>query len=268
MQPFFIDSRSGPLFAVYWKNPAQPLDKVILHVPAFAEEMNKSRRMVTLQANAFVQRGYSVLVPDLFGTGDSVGDYGEATWQIWLDNLTDAIAWLRALGNQTVTLWGLRAGVLLALDYIHQYPGSIEDVIAWQPVLNGDAFVTQVLRLRVAAAAMKNAGPSEKTKDLKQALQNRQSLEVAGYKLHPDLINPLATLQVESFNLQSLKKLIIFEVAAAQDGGASLGVQKFIQAFQDQAIDFLPFTGECFWATQEITTAPNLIQSTTDRYCR
>ena len=72
-----------------------PLDKAIIHIPAFAEEMNKSRRMLAMQAQAFAGQGYAVLVLDLFGTGDSSGDFGEATWDIWLQNIDTALVWLK-----------------------------------------------------------------------------------------------------------------------------------------------------------------------------
>jgi len=264
MQPFFINSRSGPLFALYWPATDHRASQAILHIPAFAEEMNKSRQMVALQASALAQQGYAVLVLDLLGSGDSRGDFGEATWQIWLENIADAIAWLQQQGIQSINLWGLRLGALLAMDFIHQNPGWVERLIAWQPVLNGDTFVTQFLRLRVAAAMMNSTMPQEKTSDLKRQLQSGETLEVAGYQLHPDLITPLQALKAESLNVTGLKNLLIFDWVASVESEPSLASQKFFatQNMTQNKAELLTFTGDSFWASQEITTAPSLIEMT------
>lgn len=92
MQPLFIESSAGKLFAIYWPPAGEiPFGKAIIHIPAFAEEMNKSQ-------------GYAVLILDLFGTGESKGDFGEATWQIWLQNIDTAIDWLTQQGAQSIDL--------------------------------------------------------------------------------------------------------------------------------------------------------------------
>ena len=91
MQPFFLEGRGGPLFALYHPPLAGEPRAIVVHCPAFAEEMNKSRRMVALQARAFVEQGLGTLVFDLFGTGDSAGDFGDATWDGWLADVRVAL---------------------------------------------------------------------------------------------------------------------------------------------------------------------------------
>lgn len=270
MQPFFIDSRSGPLFAVYWPPVGLNVNRSVLHVPAFAEEMNKSRRMVALQANALAEQGIAVLVLDLFGTGESNGDFGESTWAIWLQNLEDAVGWLKLQGAQSVSLWGLRLGALLAMDFVNRHAGLIDRLILWQPVLNGDAFVTQFLRLRVAAAMMNSANPQEKTSDLKKQLQNGQSLEVAGYMLHPDLMRPLMMLKAERLVLRTVDSVEVFELVAGAENEPGLVNRQLLGKLKDEGIDatLATVTGDNFWASQEITTAPNLIGLTSERVGR
>jgi alpha/beta superfamily hydrolase len=46
-----------------------------------AEELNKSRHVAAAQARAFAAAGYSVLQIDLYGCGDSSGDFGEPAGQ-------------------------------------------------------------------------------------------------------------------------------------------------------------------------------------------
>ena len=52
-------------------------------VPPFAEEMNKCRPMVTEVALGLAESGIASIVPDLYGTGDSGGDFSEGDWETW-----------------------------------------------------------------------------------------------------------------------------------------------------------------------------------------
>lgn len=264
MQAFFIDSRSGPLFAIYWSPSAKNCRRAILHVPAFAEEMNKSRRMVALQAELLAEQGYLVLVIDLFGCGDSVGDFGDVTWSLWLANISDAVAWLKQQDADVISLWGLRLGALLAMDFVSQHPGEVDNLVAWQPVLNADSFVTQFLRLRVAATMMNNTLPQEKTSDMKKQLQQGDSLEVAGYLLNPGLINPLLALKIDPVALQALKKVALIEIVNGHDIPPSFVGQQFLNGLREIGVDadLVTVIGDNFWASQEIVVAPDLLQAT------
>lgn len=267
MNPFFLESRSGTLFAVYISPSDSEPKGALLHVPAFAEEMNKSRHMVMLQANALSKQGYGVLILDLFGTGDSSGDFAEATWDFWLADLAEGVAWLKRQGIERVGLWGLRTGVLLAMDYAKCNPGDISRMLAWQPVFNGDMFVTQFLRLRIAAAIMNNLAPQEKTGDLKRLLQQGRALEVAGYGLNPELMNPLMKLKFDPSALVSLNSFDVLEVVAAQNPQSSFVYLQAIDNLTNQGIatTLTTVTGEQFWASQEITTAPALLNVTLEK---
>lgn len=267
MKPLFIPSQQGALFGIYHLPLGEAFDEAILYIPPFAEEMNKSRRMATLQARSFVEYGYAVLLLDLFGTGDSEGEFGEATWQLWLQNIDTAVAWLKQQGAKRVSLWGLRTGALLALDFSCSEHQEVERILCWQPVLNGDTFVTQFLRLRVAAAMMDSNAPREKTSDLKKQLQDGKGLEVAGYWLNPDLINPLMAKRADRLALQGLEQLTIFELVANEEVPVTFATTQFHAQLQQQAVNasVVQAVGDAFWATQEITTAPNLIAVTSER---
>ncbi len=266
MKPLFIPGSSGNLFAVYYPPVNQAINRAIIHIPAFGEEMNKSRRMVALQARAFAGQGTAVLVLDLFGTGDSSGDFGEATWQIWLQDIATAVGWLKQQGAQKIDLWGLRTGALLAMDFASRGQCPIQRLIAWQPVLNGETFITQFLRLRVAAAMMDSNAPKEKTADLKRQLQEGQGIEVAGYLLNPELVVPLMALRAEQLAWQFAGDIVVFEVVPNADSPASLGNSQFLSTLQKQAINasLATVAGDAFWASQEICEVPDLITATSN----
>jgi alpha/beta superfamily hydrolase len=74
-------------------------------VHPFVEEMNKSRRMAALQSRSLAARGYSVLQIDLFGCGDSSGDFADASWEIWVQDVVLGAQWLSQRVGGAVALW-------------------------------------------------------------------------------------------------------------------------------------------------------------------
>ncbi len=262
MQPLFIKGRFGSLFAIFWPPMGQiKHHKAILHATAFADEMNKSRRMIALQARAFAEQGVAVLVLDLFGTGDSEGDFSDATWSIWLQDVACGLDWLRERYS-SLCLWGHRCGALLALDFLHQFkPLDVSSVLLWQPVLSGEAFVLQFLRLRVAAAMMNPQAPQEKTSTLKQQLQNGQVIEVAGYRLNPDLMNPLVALKAGHLLLPQDIDYRIVELLADENATTGHALNRWLDDLRDQhvAVDYSGVIGSAFWSSQEIVCVPELI---------
>jgi len=72
MNSYFISGSVGPCFVSVYL-PKTPATCWVLHFPPFAEEMNKCRAMVSAQARELANIGVAVVVPDLYGTGDSAG---------------------------------------------------------------------------------------------------------------------------------------------------------------------------------------------------
>jgi exosortase A-associated hydrolase 2 len=263
--PIFIPGHAGALFAMFYPPPAGEKSKhAILHIPAFAEEMNKSRHMVAIQAREFAKNGYSVLIFDLFGTGDSEGEFSDATWDIWKNDINTACQWLIKQGIEIINLWSLRSGALLAMDFIVDTKFKLDKLLCWQPVLNGETFVMQFLRLRVAALVMDKSLPTEKTTDLKQQLLDGNSVEVAGYALNPYLTNPLMNLVANKINLMNVEQIKIFELVNNSEKSISPGTNKFVDCLQQdgKSISLSVVIGSPFWSTQEIIEVPDLINQT------
>jgi len=265
--PFFITGEQGSLFAMHFSPILGSTSKCIIYIPAFAEEMNKSRHMLAMQARAFVDRGYSVLIIDLWGTGDSQGEFSEATWGIWLNDIDAAVKWAQSKGHTSISFLGLRVGALLGMDYLHQYGPHIDRLICWQPVLNGEQFVMQFLRLRVAAAMMDKNAAQEKTSDLKHKLLDGQYVEVSGYQLNPKLVNPMMAIRAEQLNLQTIKQCNVFELTVGSDLDATYTLSKWVKTIEQKEINVSldVINGSLFWATQEISESSDLIQITSNK---
>ena len=77
-EALFLPAEPGFRFGLYFPPCSTQPRGGVLYCPPFAEEMNKSRRMAALQARAFAKAGYGVLLLDLYGCGDSSGDFSDA----------------------------------------------------------------------------------------------------------------------------------------------------------------------------------------------
>ena len=230
-----------------------------MYVHPFAEEMNKSRRMAALQARALAAQGYAVLMPDLYGCGDSSGDFADARWEIWVEDLRRARDDLLAQYGGPLVLWGLRAGCLL-LDELNT--DSVEPpaaTVLWQPVVNGELHLTQFLRLRMAAGMM--GGAKESTSQLRARLEGGEVLEVAGYGLAPELAARLATARLSP---PPRGPVCWLEVAQPENAQLSPASTRIIDAWREDGIPehSAVVQGEPFWTTQEIREAPQLIDET------
>ena len=60
--------------------------------------MNKCRRMIAEVGRRLEGSGVGMLVVDLFGTGDSEGEFAQADWQRWKADLAGAVQWAAAEG--------------------------------------------------------------------------------------------------------------------------------------------------------------------------
>ena len=138
---FYLPVEDGRCFCV-WRRPRDPGDLrgTILHLPAFAEEMNKARRMTALAARRFAASGYGVLQIDPLGCGDSSGDFADATLSKWTENCLRGAQWIRSQSASDVWLWALRAGALLVSPLLSRLP-SRANVLLWQPVVSGTQFL-------------------------------------------------------------------------------------------------------------------------------
>ncbi len=269
-EAFFLGSGAQRRFAVLWGTAQRDAVRgALLFVPPFAEEMNKSRRMVALTALALAARGFAVLRLDPRGCGDSAGRFEQARWNDWVEDLLLGWRWLGAEFRVTPWLWSLRAGALLANALLPRVAAA-PNLLLWQPVLSGRQHLTQFLRLRVAADAFAIAEPARRatTQSLTQMLTAGQSVEVAGYVLPPAVALPLA--QTELSVPAAARSAIWIEVDASDAphvGPASAGcIARWAES--GLAVFAQAVRGPAFWATQEIEDCPSLIDATVDAVCR
>ena len=248
----------GQRFSIY--HPAEgPVSRgAVVYIHPFAEEMNKSRRMAALQARAFAADGYSVLQMDLFGCGDSSGEFCDATWADWVADVQYAADWVAQRVNGPLWLWGLRAGCLLAVEVASGLNRSV-NFLFWQPSTSGKLVLQQFLRLRLAADLL---GGSVKgaTTSLRNELTMQGQVEVSGYSLGVNLA--LALENVTLRPVESVSVLHWLELAKSTSSGAvSTAASRCIAEWRSAGVRVFESTvqGPMFWQTVEIEVAPELM---------
>lgn len=256
---FFLPGAAGNLYSVLFQ-PRAPSGHAVLFCPPFAEEMNKSRRMAALFARSLAMQGVAVLFVDLYGTGDSAGDFGDARWELWQDDLRRGTHWLREHGNERITLWGLRSGALLAAPLANELGTVCSRLLLWQPVVRGEQMMTQFLRLRLAADLVA-AGEKITTQQLRETLYRGQPVEVAGYTIAPELIRALDAADLQSALTDSTASVDWLEVAAAARALTPVSL-KVVETWRahGRTVRAEVLVGESFWNTPEIALVPELVE--------
>ena len=282
MQPkaFFLPAESvggGKRFCLFY--PAEcghnggASRGLVLYIHPFAEEMNKARRMVALQARALAQAGFSVLQIDLLGCGDSSGDFGDAHWQDWVRDVVQGCQWLRSHSNKydaatepvPLWLWGLRAGCLLAVEAQKQLNETC-NFLFWQPPYAGKPLLQQFLRLKVAGDMLggQSKGVMEK---IRQELATGTAVEIAGYSLNPSVAAGLErAVLVPPSGQNATPRLEWFELSTREDACLNAVSAKNIAQWQQAGfrIGSHLVHGPAFWQTSEVEEAPALIVATTE----
>lgn len=257
---FFLPSASGQRFCLLHQPEAQIARRgSVVYVHPFAEEMNKSRRMAALQAKAMAAAGYSVLQIDLYGCGDSSGDFCDATWESWIDDVTLACDWLQQRCDSDLWLWGLRTGCLLASEAASRIK-TPSQLLLWQPVVSGKQFLQQFLRIKTASEML--GGDNKGLMDrLREQLAQGDSVEIGGYRLSSNLAAGLE--KAELARPEQAKRIEWFELSGKPDGSlspsASIRIEKWKSA--GSKARGTPVYGPAFWQTAEIAECPALIDA-------
>ena len=260
LEAFFLPVQDGRRFCVH--HPARAtLRGVVLHVHAWAEEMNKSRRMVAMASRAMADTGYAVLQLDLFGCGDSDGDIANACWNGWCADVAAGAAWLQAnYPDAPLWLWGQRAGALLAVQAGSALPGCVHHLF-WQPSPAGKAVLAQFLRLK-AAAGLQQLDAKQTLEQARNDLAAGLPVNVAGYTLRKPLTDGLQAAQLDPPATQGA--LYWLETTTRDPAVLLPASEPWLHRWRQagHAVHATAVQGPAFWQTQEIEDAPALVAAT------
>ena len=238
----------------------------VLLVPPFAEEMNRSRKMFADLGRRLTCRGYEVALPDLYGTGDSYGDFSSASLAIWKQDLSNTIAASRSNKNLPVFVLGLRLGALLALESAIGWPSDVRGILMWNPCIDGKQFMNQFLRLHVASQIIGESGDIASVEDLRAALKQNGNIEIAGYDLSSRIVDEIDCLSIDTLIQKSQLPLHWFDVTTRKDGGCSPATTRAVSKLEQSGcrLTVQAIPGPPFWGTAELAHCQPLIDATAE----
>lgn len=263
----FLEGARGPIFVV--RHGPERARACVLVFPPFAEEMNKCRRMVALAAMRLAERGVATVIPDLYGTGDSGGDFCNADWNGWVGDLVQTARWSAEAIGPVTGLLGVRLGCLLACDdrVMAALPGIVGSVL-WQPVFDGRRHLAQFLRLRVAASLANDV--KESVSGLRSTMSAQGEVEVAGYRLSNRLATELESVPPPERLPEGFGSVDWFEVVRGSVGTISPPSLALVQSSCAAGLPIRDhvLAGDPFWASTEVVVNEALVRDTCDALFR
>jgi len=236
----------------------------VLFVPPFGEELNKARRMVHLQAHDLAAHGIGLSLLDLYGTGDSEGEFRDATWEQWLDDLDAAVAALQASGAHDIVYLGLRSGALLAAEHAATR-GATALLILWQPWLDGRTELNTLLKMRVAADKFSGEGADASVAGLRQEIESGEPVEIGGYEIGKRLFAAVDGKQLLPLVQGVSTPIHWLDLGAGPQPELLPARAKVVEALRaSPGCSARVVEGAKFWGTVEIETSPALIAATTE----
>ena len=261
--PRYLQGPATDLFLIEYQ-PLCTAQGTVVFVQSFAEELNRSRKMLSRQARALAAAGFHSIIADLSGTGDSYGDFADVTWSAWRADLQAVLRDAGTGDERRVFLLAHRFGALLAADVLRETPELAKRLLIWSPVLSGQAFITQFLRLRLMSSLVGKSEGKESVADLKSLLQSGAAVEVAGYRLSPALFESLCNLELGDLLASTQHPIDWFEIVSREGGSLPLQASKLLASLEaaGRAVSSATAEGPKFWTTVETTVCDELVKET------
>ena len=221
--------------------------------------------MAALASAALADDGWLVLRFDPKGCGDSEGDFSDATWDCWLDDVSFFTRWLNENADGPLLIWTMRAGALLVTDWAIRN-NAMPPLLMWQPVFNGRRYLNQFFRLRAAAEMLDSSGAKGVVSELWDKLRDDVEISVAGYSLNPALVNPMSEVNVSLLDKYTAP-LTVLEVSGADTPAVTPAVKNLLHKWTENGVlsTASAVSGPPFWQTTEVEVAPSLIKATVKR---
>ena len=254
---FFLDGAAGRVFCTGTLHPDdRSVRGRLLIVPPLAEEMNKSRHLLAAIARTAGDAGFDVILPDLFGTGDSGGDFADATIDIWRSDLDQAVERMHAAAPLHIV--ALRAGALLAGDLLARHP--VQTFTLLHPQTDGRQVLNQLLRLRLAGGLLAGGGKETATQ-LRRRLADGEALEIAGYALSAAMAAGLESLSLEAMPLETVRQIHWIELVPQAERPLMPVSQRIVDTWTaaGKTVTTSLIVCDQFWATQEIAQCPAVV---------
>jgi len=229
----------------------------------FAEERKSGYRAMVLAARALCEAGFAVLRFDYRGTGDSEGEFQDATVSTREADIAAAMAQLAELsGCDRIGLLGLRLGSLFAARVAEQR-GDVSFLVMWEPVTNGKSYFMADLRKKLIKEMMTAGKGSAKREEIVESLKDPATIiDFDGYLVSGAMYGELEPLDLlKQFGGHKAPTLV---VQISHNANISKPNERLRDAYAEAGVDLtiVPVVEEPFWNRIDFVACPNLIAAT------
>lgn len=205
IDPVFFTGRASRLYGCHhMPTVASSPSAVVLCAPA-GHEYTRCHRAMRQLAAQLARAGHHAFRFDYSGTGDSGGEYAQASLATWRQDACDAMDECRRRTRALdLTLVGLRLGAAIALQAAGRRT-DVRSLVLWNPVIDGAAMLRE-WRSAHRAFATAFGYPPDPTDD-----------QVLGMPLHRELAADLEALDGPAGDASVDRMLVCHDRAADAD---------------------------------------------------
>jgi pimeloyl-ACP methyl ester carboxylesterase len=198
MSAFYFGDRKRRLFGMYHAPaPCEGPPRALVLCNSWGPDYIYSHRTVRQAAIQLAAAGFHVLRFDYFGTGDSAGELTEANLAMWEEDIHSAInEVLQMSGASRVLLIGLRLGALLAGRVAESESSKVGQLMLWDPVVSGSAFLDELFR------------NSRSDPEMFRKVRPRPASDGGGHELQGFPLTDAMALEIRNLDLANLRGVV------------------------------------------------------------
>ena len=240
IEPLFFQSPNGARLCGVWRWSTPAPGNCWIICPPFAEEEKSAHRTLVELADSLVAKGDAVLGFAPSGTGDSEGEFENASLTNWCEDILNACEYSRQRYPQSALgLIGLRLGASLAAQVGEQT--GVDNLILIEPILRGRSFLMQLgARKKLRAMMTEEEVGSQKSK---VGNHDAKFEDLDGWPLGETLRDELKVLDLSSHPPKIKGGVLALQVSSREQ--ISPALEQFARALNDtastQAVVMPPF---------------------------
>lgn len=253
-----FDGHRSPV--LHWRPRGRVRAQAVFFAP-YGDEMNQSRRMFRLTAEALAARGVAGRMFDLLGTGDSSADFREATVSAWLSDCRRMLDAAQREGGPIILI-GCRLGVALAAKASEGLTHPATLLVGWAPILQGRQQLSALLRVAMVARMSRPQVPDPKTVWAAGELS-----WLAGYPVSSALAEQLGSL--DATGVPRAARAVLLELRTAQGEApvvASDALCRRAEGWNRCGVPTraLALPGPAFWNVADLVDVPEVLEATVE----
>lgn len=232
MRPIYFGGPSRQLYGVI-QEPASShfADYAVLMCYPFGQEYMRSHRAFRQLGNLFARNGVASLRFDYHGTGDSMGDSSEFSFQESVKNCQLAFEELqRVTAADRIHVVGLRLGAMIAAAALGT-KADVRGFVFWDSIISGASYINE-LRSTIT------------DEQVEQLIVN-DTWWVSGFPLYSSVRDEIQALAFE--NIQLAKNRDVLQIVSRSDVAYDTIAQNLQKQGNRVTHEYMPLIGDDDW---------------------